>query len=222
MDGHIVGSANAIQNGSTAWLSHIIVAAPFRGQGIGRKLTEFILYMMLKRGNRTILLIATAMGEKIYTKIGFRSTGSYDFYAGTLSSLAVSADIREATTNDLKGILSLDKKMSGEERSAMIRLHLKNALLFRRAFGRIEGFYLPGLGEGMIVASRPQAGIQLLSLHLSHKPAKIVVPSENSVARDYLISLGFKKFKAAARMCYGDEVKWRPTMLFNRIGGWYG
>lgn len=223
-DGQVVGTANGIQNKKSAWLSHIIVAPAYQGQGLGRALTEFILHDMLRRNNRTVSLVATEMGRPVYAKIGFRTAGHYNFYHGESPAFQANDKfIRQAMHKDMKAICKLDKKMAGEDRSNMLKLHLKNGLVFERAYPRrIQGFYLPTLGEGLVVAANNHAGITLLKGHLAHAPDKIVVPAENVIVNEFLTSMGLQKFDTASRMIYGKTIKQKANMLFNRVGGWYG
>ena len=58
--------------------------------------------------------------------------------------------------------------------------------------------------------------------HLSHAPDKIVVPQANRVVNEYLRSLGYEFLSSAPRMALQKDVRWKPRMLFSRVGGWYG
>ncbi len=222
--GEIIGTANGIQNGRSAWLSHIIVAKSCRRQGIGSMLTEFIMNEMRNKGNKRILLVASAMGEKLYPKFGFRTVGYYNFYQGNFNVFhPKSPKIRSAMFKDLNPIIKLDKKMSGEDRSAILKLHIKNAYVYEDSFPRrILGFYMPTFGEGLIVAKNNDAGIHLFNLRLSTSPERIVVPQENNVVNEYILSLGYTSSATAPRMVWGKNVNWRPRMMFGRVGGWFG
>ncbi len=223
-DGQIVGTANGIQNGRSAWISHIIVAPGSRRRGIGAQLTHFILDELSRRGNKTILLVASEMGEKLYPRFGFRTVGHYLFYRGeSPDTQTLSPYIRVAQLGDEQTILALDKKMSGEDRSALLKLHLRGAYVYECSFPRrLCGFYMPTLGEGLVVARDNDAGIELFKKRLFTHPERIVVPKDNVVVNEYLAALGFAHISTAPRMVLGKNVRWRPRFMFSRVGGWYG
>ncbi len=222
--GQIIGTANGIENGRSAWISHIIVAPELQRRGIGAQLAHFMLNQLQDRGNRTILLVASELGEKLYPRFGFETVGAYNFYHGRRSEpIETSAAIRAAMFKDTQEILALDKRMSGEHRADMIRLHIKGGYVYECSFPRrICGYYLPTLGEGLVVAADNDAGVALFQKRLAVHPERVVVPRDNIVVNEYLVSLGFEHQTTAPRMVLGKNVKWRPRMMFSRVGGWYG
>lgn len=224
LDGEIIGTANGIQNGRTAWMSHVIVSKDRQRRGIGAQLTEFIVRELHKRGHKTILLVASEMGAKLYPRFGFETVGYYNFYRGShWTTNEKSSFIRSAMYKDVKDILALDRRMSGEDRSQMIKLHVKGGYVYECPFPRrICGYYLPTLGEGLVVAADNDAGVALFEKRLATHPDRIVVPQDNMVVNEYLVSLGFEHHTTAPRMVLGRDVKWRPRMMFSRVGGWYG
>jgi ribosomal protein S18 acetylase RimI-like enzyme len=223
-DGQVIGTANGIDNGRSAWISHIIVAPDFQSRGFGAQLTQFILHELKNRGHKTILLVASELGEKLYPRFGFETVGFYNFYRGREIEIdCQSPQIRSAMYNDLNEILALDKRMSGEDRSKILKLHIRGAYVYECSLPRrMCGFYLPTLGEGLVVAADNDAGIALFQKRLSTHPERIVVPQDNVVVNEYLLALGFECHAKAPRMVLGKNVKWRPRLMFSRVGGWYG
>ncbi len=60
---------------SHARLERIAVRAPYRSQGIGHKLTEFLVFVARERGYTTCLMNAQAHLESLYVELGFKATG---------------------------------------------------------------------------------------------------------------------------------------------------
>ncbi|MDR0231317.1 MAG: hypothetical protein LBI82_04280, partial [Dysgonamonadaceae bacterium] len=82
----------------------------------------------------------------------------------------------------------------------------------------IEGYYLPSLGEGLIIAETEISGIELLKLHLQHND-RVVLPKENLAAQKFLQEVGFEEVKSIKRMRLGEERKVKFVNMYNRIGG---
>ena len=221
-ENRIVGTANATLNGSTGWLAHIIVDEEYRRQGIGYILTGHLVEFLNKRKCRSQLLIATEMGEGLYLKFGFKPVSRYLFFDnGKLKESSLDVHIRRYRESDLKSVLRLDKLASGENRENMIVQFLKNSWVYQSTL-EIQGFFLPDLGEGVIVASDEIAGIELLKFKHTIKKCKTVLPAENGSAAEFLLSNGFKQGIRVPRMVLGENIQWKPEFIFSRAGGHYG
>jgi hypothetical protein len=221
-DDRIVGVANGILNEHTGWLAHIIVAEDCRHKGIGYLLTNHIIDYLNEKGCRSLLLIATAMGEGLYRKFGFETVGEYIFFKGKrLNDNFSPMNIREFNEGDLKTILELDKFVTGENRSQMLQQYLSNAWVFATD-SLIRGFFLKDFGEGTIIAADDEAGIALLSFKHHLNDGKSVLPNDNKSGIEYLTANGFNCFSRASRMALGEKVAWKPECVFSRAGGFYG
>jgi GNAT superfamily N-acetyltransferase len=223
-DGGLISSiANSTNYGNTAWLSHIIVREEFRGRGLGMALVNHLLEDLDSKGVETVSLIATEMGRPLYLKAGFRDQAKYLIFKGQDSSFSgkISPYIEPYDEKYSADILKIDKKVMGEDRPVLMGKHLKRALVFRHK-GIIEGYYLPGLGEGPIAALNPEAGLALLEYKLLNNN-RVVLPAENSRGVKFLLSRNFIKEKITLkRMVRGREFSWRPDCLYSRMGGKLG
>lgn len=215
----IVGIGSAIFHGDSAWLGHIIVPPAFRNKGIGKVVTKTLIDIVEASKIKTISLIATDLGEPVYTKLGFEKNTDYKFYKrDEPSELPVDTKhVKDAEPEAFAEILELDRQVSGEDRSALLNPHLPAGKLYMDKFG-VQGFYLPTLGEGLIEAKQAQAGLELLKFSLSTKTF-YVLPTENRAATETVEYLNFKCVRSAARMSLGKRLNFRPEFLFNRIGG---
>ncbi len=222
--GKIIGVGNGILNKSTGWLSHIIVSNDYQNQGIGYKLTERVIELLDGFNCQSQLLIATKMGEGLYAKLGFKTTGIYKFFEGNQLSINPNYEyIRPFEDSDFEKLIKLDFEISGEYREHMIKDYTSDGRVSVKInTGELNGYFLPELGDGVILAKSNDAGIELLKLKHHLKKCKTILPEENKSGEKFLIENGFEMYNQARRMVFGNEVKWQPQFVFCRIGGFYG
>lgn len=223
IDNKIVGVANGILNEKVGWLGNIIVLPEFRRQGIGYKLTKYLIDFFNSNDCTTQLLIATKDGEKLYRKLGFKISSIYIFYkGGQILVKDTNPSIRKIRPEDLVSIIELDQKISGEKRAHLIEnfystgwIHIKGSL------NKIDGFYLPELGNGLIITENNKSGLELLEFKLKQSD-NVVVPLENKTAQDFLIKNGYTEYLRVPRMVLGKEVSWKSKFIFSRAAGYCG
>ena len=221
--GKIIGVGTGIKNDNTGWVAHIIVSPEYYKKGIGSELTEQVMKTLEEKGCRTQLLIATKMGEKLYEKLGFKTSCVYDFYEPKkLANGFESNEIRKLRKEDYDQILEIDRKVSGEERKCMLKMYDIYGKVYEDPDAKkIRGYFFPILGEGMIIASDDEAGLELLRFKHSRRFSKTTIPETNKTAAEFLEKNGFKKVLSAPRMVFGKEVDWKPESVYSRIGGHY-
>ncbi len=225
IDGKIVGFGNGILNGKVGWLGNIIVLPEMRKQGIGNELTNHLVEYFKNMGCASQLLIASEMGKNIYSKIGFRTSASYQFFkrVSGLSNYQKTEKIRKVETQDFPALKMLDEEATGEKRSEFIERYFTTGWVYSSKNSKeIEGTYFSDLGGGLIIAKNSEAGIELIKFRLSQGKTAAIVPSENEIAIKYLMSEGFQLTQSASRMVLGEEVNWKPKFIFNRGGGYCG
>jgi hypothetical protein len=216
----IVGVANCLQNKGTGWISHIIVSENHRNQGLGHTLTSHVMNILAEKKCHTQLLIATKMGENLYLKLGFKKSCLYNFYNGKKLDSKHNSKISKITTEDFTEILKFDYQISGEYRKNMISKFISNGYVYRNN-KKLLGYFLPELGDGVILASDQNAGVELLKLKNSLGTCKNVLPENNVIGNNFLKENGFELFNQAYRMVLGPDVNWKPQCVFCRIGGYY-
>jgi GNAT superfamily N-acetyltransferase len=217
-ENHFAGIGTLIIHNDVAWLAHIIVSPEFRNRGIGGAITNKLVTEATCRNLKTIYLIATDLGSPVYEKVGFVTETEYSFF----KDLTIHQDesglknIVPFESSFVSDVLKLDKLASGEDRSFVIKEHLSTASLYIDE--GLKGYYLPRFGEGLIIATTPQAGLALMKQRLKIS-SNACFPSVNSAANDFLTRLGYTEFRRAKRMRYGLSRNWQPSLMFNRIGG---
>jgi ribosomal protein S18 acetylase RimI-like enzyme len=221
IDGVLVGTGTAILHEKTGWLSTIITHNQYRNQGIGRRITEHLLAFLQNKHCDYTYLIATALGEPVYKKVGFITESRYDYYKDiNLADLPISKNVKPYQLDYKKAIFELDRPISGEDRSQHLEAFLQDSFVYIEN-KMIKGVYFPSFGDGLIVASTPKAGQELMTKRFQ-KFNSAAFPEENKTARDFLKSHGYEPVMTHARMYFQKQMPWKPQGLFNRVGGKIG
>ncbi len=218
IDDVLVGTGTAILHEKTGWLATIVTHSEYRNKGIGKGITEYLLTFLQNHNCENIYLIATALGEPVYKKAGFITESHYDFYKNiNLENLAISENVSPYQSGYKQAIFDLDRTISGEDRSQHLEDFLAEGFVYLQN-NNIEGFYLPTLGDGLIVANTPEAGIELMKKRF--QKFKIAsFPQENRGASDFMESHGYAPVMTPARMYFQKPMPWKPAGLYNRVGG---
>ena len=213
----LVGIGTAIFHRSTAWLGHIIVHKDYRNFGIGSTITKSLIELVQKTPCKSIFLIATALGEPVYKKLGFDIQTHYAFFENGFIPDEEFYQIKPFEQKYVGPLLALDHSISGENRIELFQNHFTHARLYIEN-NNLDGFYLPTLGEGLIIARTADAGLALMkNRYPDHK--KICLPIDNRDGIDFLLKNGFKELRQASRMVLGDNFSWQASKVFSRIGG---
>lgn len=220
--GAIAGIGATIIHQHTAWLAHIIVHNDHRNKGVGGIITKALIDQANKPGVQTILLLATSLGEPVYKKHGFIKEMDYLFFK-TDQDIAFNTNYTISSFEEKFALelLQLDNEVSGEDRSKLIIPHLQDAKLIVDNT-RIQGYYLPALGDGPVIARHKEAGAALLNFKHAQGIKKAALPETNRNGIDALTSLGLKEFLKGTRMYLGKPLSWQPKNVYNRIGGNFG
>lgn len=214
----LVGTGCIIFHDKTAWLAHIIVHPEYRGQGLGGRITQELLDISETKKCLTVSLLATHFGESVYAKRGFIREEEYLVFKGELQTFDVNPEISEYASADEKAVLELDKSASGEYRSHVLLPKLSTAKVYRNN-GKIEGVYIPDLGDGFIAADTSEAGLALLQLRLNTKNF-VAFPENNITARNFINGCGYSQTYSVRRMYIGEPLKSRSSeKYYSRIGG---
>ncbi|HBD95968.1 MAG: hypothetical protein A2015_13040 [Spirochaetes bacterium GWF1_31_7] len=220
----LLGIGTGIDFNKTGWLAHIIVGRQFQNNGIGSLIVRNrIDYLQTKCGCKTITLTATDQGYPVYKKIGFIDQSLYYILSRTKdiqNTVEKSSNIFKINNSHYDGIEKIDKITSGEHRMELIKPVLENGFVYIKK-GEVDGFYLPDLGDGGVIAQSEEAGIALLNERIKNEN-KIFLPEENKIAYNYLIKNGYQEIKRIHRMILGQEFVYNPQHCYSRIGGFAG
>ena len=217
----VVGTGVFLVHDDVAWLAHIIVHAQYRNKGIGKQITQYLVDH-IPHQCKTIYLIATDLGEPVYKKLGFIAEADYAFLNnGSFGSdITPSANVKPFEKKYENEILTMDKSTSGENREMHFKDNLEGSFVFV-ANNKVEAYYLPAFGNGLIVGTNPIAGTELMKLR-SKVSETFILPAANKAAISCLLSNNYNQFRIAKRMRLGKARNWQPTNIYNRVSGQIG
>lgn len=219
---HLAAVGTTVIHKDVAWLALIIVHPDYRGQGLGRTITVELIDIAHQHECESILLLATPMGFPVYEKLGFISESEYTFFRAS-KPYEAHPGVSHISSFDpvyTSQVLQLDKWAAGEDRSFRILEYINDSLLYV-VNGMVEGFYLPRLGEGLIVALNDDAGLSLLNERLRTR-SEGVVPDENVAVRDFYQRHDFHPFRKAVRMRLGQPIFPELQLIYSRVSGQIG
>jgi GNAT superfamily N-acetyltransferase len=219
IDDTIAGIGTGIGLGETAWLAQIIVRPEFRKRGLGGAIVDHLLKILEGAGSRCVSLIATELGYPVYIRHGFTEESEYVFLkrTGPWPDFSRSGKIVPFSEEYAGDIFSLDRRATGEDRSMIISGSFRSGHVCL-CDEKVAGYYLPDLGEGLIIAEDMEAGFELLKLRSLHTE-RTVLPAANRRGISCLKYNGFSETGRAKRMTYGASFRWHPEMVFSRVGG---
>jgi len=222
-NGKIVGTGNVLVKDKVGWLGNIMVHESSRGMGFGQEITQYLVDFLDKKGCSTQLLIATELGEAVYTKLGFKRMTRYIRFDSVVDSdLPMSDSVRKLEASDLKKVHQLDSFANDENRLHLIQRFYQNGWGDFDENDELMGFYLPHFGRGLVIAKNQQTGFRLLQIKHASKGKRTLIPIENKKGIAFLENLGLQKGELSSRMILGEVNQWQPEMIFSYGSGYCG
>jgi GNAT superfamily N-acetyltransferase len=222
IDSTIAGIGTTIRHADTAWLAMIIVHPDYRNRGVGKAVTKALIDSLDTSLYKTIQLDATDLGYPVYLKNGFEVQTEYMHFKNDQynTDQPISNSIIPFHEPYRDKIYELDRRISGEGRTVTLDLYITTSFLYVEN-SRLQGFYIPALYDGLIIAENDQAGIELMKLRMKTKQFASV-PVDNKAALQFLSHQPFEYVRTSRRMIRGEKRIWKPQGLFNRISGALG
>ena len=229
----VVATAASLPLGpDLGWIGMMLVAMPYRRQGLGRQLLGQCILDLAAQG-LTPGLDATAAGRELYQRYDFQDALAVTRWQRERAAPVPSAaavDVRPATAADLDLIAALDGAAFGYERRSVLARLLERAprlatLALRRG-GEPCGFLLARDGReavqlGPLVATDPAAPEALVA----HAAARLAgaayldLLDRHHGLRDSLATLGFAPQRRYTRMLYRrDEAPGDARLAFAIAG----
>lgn len=176
-----------------AWLGSIITDEKYRSRGYGRELTRYLIEVCQEDQCESISLFGTRMGEKLYRSMGFATSTYYHFvHFSNRQAPQFKPDtthIRPLKESDHTDLTNMDYFVNKNYRMPFLKHYLKDGLAYSTN-GKIQGFFLPRLHDGPIVALNEEAGINLLKYKIYNTFQEIMLPKENYPANKFLKNEG--------------------------------
>jgi len=222
MDEKLIGVGTTILHEDSAWLACIIIHEDHRNKGLGAMITKELIDKIDQQKHSTIFLDATEFGFPVYHKMGFQIEGFYTHLRleGMKPSYYLNSNIFNFDPQWESQVLNLDLFCSNENRSFVLKKHLQKAKIYL-VNQKVEGFYLPTLNDGLIIANNQDAGIALLKERMQDFNYAIL-PEENQAAIEILKAASFVEYRKSRRMYLSKKRQWQYQYIYNRISGQLG
>ena len=244
VDGEMVGTCVGTVNGPVGWLGSLFVAPDRRGHGLGRALTQAVLDGLEAAGCRTVVLVATSDGRRLYEPMGFDVQTRYRILEapGLLEKapdppgLAGGAPapapedrtgpapaVRSFDPADLDPMATLDRLATGEDRRHLLQeLAAPGTTRVAFARGAVTGFLVrpPWGGGATIAATADDAMAMIAARRQAAGPAgrvRVGVLEENTEGIARLTAEGFVHAWSAPRMARGAPMDWRPELIWGQF-----
>lgn len=231
-EGAIIGTGVGTANGSVGWIGTIFVDPAWRGQGLGRAITEAIIDRLESGGARTLVLVATADGRRLYSKMGFEIQTRYRILeAPGLSSrtggsaiAAPTSRVRPFHPDDLEAMLELDRAGTGEDRAHVLRRFATpdSTKVLAGLDGTVDGFVIRApWGGGATVARSFEAALAIIDERRAKAGetgrVRVGLLQENVDGLARLEAAGFTPQWAAPRMIRGEPMRWHPEWIWGQF-----
>ena len=205
-----------------AWIGMVLVDPQHRRRGIATRLIETTL-AYLDGKVAVIKLDATAEGNPVYEKFGFKRESTVERWRGSVKSRSI---WREDTAIDLNALLALDRRAFSADRSRLIKYLIDDCrispVLVKDESGSLIGYALARAGTkavyiGPVVTGDTAHVENLLDRvlgQLSGSNVYIDLSNECGVSSSVLSDRGFVKERDLIRMSYGSRsVKTSPLVI---------
>ena len=228
-DGAIVGTGVATINGPAAWIGTIWVASAARGRGLGLALTEATIDAAAQAGCRTVLLVATDAGRRLYERLGFSVHTWYvtmeaPGLAAAPSEVADGPAVRAFRGADLAAMATMDRTATGEDRAHLLAAFAtpETTKVAPDAEDGPAGFVIRApWGGGATIAPRPEDAMTILrARRLAAGPGRRVragVLLENEVGAATLAADGWTEAWRAPRLIRGEPLDWHLEHVWGQF-----
>ena len=228
--GDIVGTGVVTINGPVAWIGTIWVARGYRRRGLGRALTQATIDVADAAGCRTLVLVATDRGRRLYERLGFDVQTWYltmeapGLGEGAARHATPDERIRPFRPADLAAMSELDRSATGEDRSEILAA-LATSDGTRILAGRADeprSFVIRApWGGGATIASRSQDAVAILRARRGAYPAdrrvRCGILIENEAGAAALEAEGWTEAWRAPRLARGAPLDWHPEWIWGQF-----
>jgi GNAT superfamily N-acetyltransferase len=223
--GAIVGTGVGTANGPVGWIGTIFIAPDRRGRGLGQAITQEIIDRLVTAGCRSLALVATTEGRRLYERMGFDVQTRYHVLEAIgLPPSDATDGVRPFETDDLPAIERLDREGTGEDRSHAIR-RFASAETTRVAIaddGELEGYVLRApWGGGATIARHADAALRILAARRRAAGpggrVRLGLLDENAEGLARLVDAGLRLTWSAPRMLRGEPPAWRPGWIWGQF-----
>lgn len=209
-DAEVVGVSSCLPFGTSGWVGGVAVLPDVRRTGIGRAMTQQAVDALRDAGVTSVWLHATPMARSLYESMGFVADAQMLELTGpSLDEPVSTAGLRAGRPDDLAGVLALDRAVTGEDRSVLLRqLWPQHGWVI--GGDQISGFCLRQLDSaaGAVIASDRAAGFRLLARALNGRrgPLRVPTPESRTDVISWLGERGYRQTSSTTRMQLGIPI----------------
>ena len=214
-DGQPVATATTVcYSHELAWIGMILVHPDFRRRGIATFLLEHCLnYLLNQKQVQCVKLDASAEGQTIYEKLGFKEEYALSRWGGHSKQLSDCSAQKGTWPQE-----TLDHEAFGVNRQEYFHKLSKDSLHtlnWRTGFGMIrDGSIKKYLGP--IIAKNQETGRALVTNLLNTIPSSTLIfwdiPEDNLPAVQLAEELNFRRDRSLLRMSIGKHVSSNPNL----------
>lgn len=230
--GGIAGTGVATVNGPVAWIGTIWVAADQRRRGLGRALTAAAIEAAEAAGARTLVLVATERGRRLYERLGFevqtwyRTMEAPDGGAVPAGERPLVGDprVRSFRSSDLPTLVELDRVATGEDRAHLLAAlaSVDGTLVVADGDGPASAFLARApWGGGATIATTPTDALALLDARrIAAGPncrVRCGILADNVAGAAALERAGWTEAWRAPRLIRGAPLDWHPEAIWGQF-----
>jgi predicted N-acetyltransferase YhbS len=216
-DGRVAAVAGCVRFGRTGWLGNVAVDDDFRGQGLGRAMSQTAVDRLRQAGVETVLLTATELGRPVYERLGFTdesvSYGIWEQRRPLILDGDRSATVRPGRIDEA---IKQDAGATGEDRRSYLAPFADR--IWVAAGPGAAGYWvaLPWGGGPVIAASAASARPLIVEMIQASPGSRLAFPELNAHGAALAVSLGFHLARRVRRMRLGPPVPdYRPGAIYN-------
>ncbi len=220
--GRVLGTAFWWPYGDQFATVGLVVVDPHQqGKGIGRRLMNAV---MEDAGARSLQLVSTRAGRRLYEQCGFREQGAICQHLGAATTTTLplktgGASLSAVTSADLETIAQWDAMAFGTGRTSVLAAVLAGGEgVVATRHGRLAGYALArdagrGTTIGPVVAEDETLAIEIVTRLIQRRSGimRLDVPEDATVLRGWLESIGIACVDTAAVMIRGTSLPRRSA-----------
>ncbi|MCB9168884.1 MAG: hypothetical protein H6597_03170 [Flavobacteriales bacterium] len=206
------GVITTLAFGGSATIRHLVAAEHEHADGVRIALLQHAIGHHERQGRTALTGTFPEHRVGLLEACGFRRREAYLRFHGERFIEATRDEVELISPTHTIGLLHLDRRVCGQDRAPLLLEHRFAAHVWVAA-GRVEGFLLPTLGQGLVVADTPAIGLELQRWLLPHQH-EVIVPAANTPACDHLEERGYTASLHGLRMEYGDPLAVDAGRLF--------
>jgi GNAT superfamily N-acetyltransferase len=228
LDGAPVGTLAICVLGPVAWIAMVLVDNAVRRRGVGRALMEHALTLLETRGVPTVRLDATALGQPLYERLGFVTEHVLTRFEGVAPPGEEIPAVQPARAAHLDRVVSLDRAVTGTDRSKIIRRLFAEQPQAARVVerdGAVEGYLMARPGAraffvGPCIAQGDTGALLFADAwhRYAGQPIFMDIPQGNATAFALARSVGLTPQRPLTRMYRGVRIEERLADLWASSG----